>query len=90
MNRYLTTLEFPLLDSYPHIFTSAASKTSMPVRTFLRTDTSISTSMRALRAQTSRLIDLDEREGLSNGIAEIADAYQDDWSSGSDDDDDDL
>lgn len=90
MRKYLTTLEFPLLDSYPHIFTSAASKTSMPVRTFLRTDTSISTSMRALRAQTSRLIDLDEREGLSNGIAEIADAYQDDWSSGSDDDDDDL
>lgn len=63
----------------------------MPLNTFLRTDTSICVQLRALRAQaTRRLISLDEREGLSNGIAEMADAYQDDWSSGSDNDDDDL
>lgn len=32
---------------------------------------------------------MEEREVLTNGLDEIADAYQDDWSSGSDDDDDD-
>ncbi|KAG6042011.1 hypothetical protein E4U41_007107 [Claviceps citrina] len=100
ITRYTTPLEFPLLDSYPRIYTpptpppaaaAAASRTSMPLRAFLRTDTSIRARLRALRAQTSRrLIGLDEREALSNGIAEMADAYRDDWSSGSDDDDDDL
>ncbi|KAG5948441.1 hypothetical protein E4U60_001861 [Claviceps pazoutovae] len=91
IQRYDTSLEFPLLDSYPRIYTSAASKSCMPLNTFLRTDTSICVQLRALRAQaTRRLISLDEREGLSNGIAEMADAYQDDWSSGSDNDDDDL
>ncbi|KAG5999014.1 hypothetical protein E4U52_000008 [Claviceps spartinae] len=91
IQRYDTSLEFPLLDSYPRIYTSAAGKSCMPLNTFLRTDTSICVQLRALRAQaTRRLIGLDEREGLSNGIAEMADAYQDDWSSGSDNDDDDL
>ncbi|KAG5942482.1 hypothetical protein E4U53_007246 [Claviceps sorghi] len=91
IKRYATSTEFPLLDSYPHIYDSDAGETSMPIRTFLRTDTSICVQLRALRAQaTRRLIGLDEREALSNGIAEMADAYQDDWSSGSDDDDDDM
>ncbi|KAG5983095.1 hypothetical protein E4U55_000851 [Claviceps digitariae] len=91
IKEYATPTEFPLLDSYPHIYTSSAGKTSMPIHTVLRTDTSVCVQLRALRAQaTRRLIGLDEREGLSNGIAEMADAYQDDWSSGSDNDDDDM
>ncbi|KAG5928930.1 hypothetical protein E4U42_007635 [Claviceps africana] len=91
IKRYATATEFPLLDSYPHIYSSDAGKTSMPIHTVLRTDTSIRVQLRALRAQaTRRLIGLDEREALGNGIAEMADAYQDDWSSGSDDDDDDI
>jgi len=35
------------------------------------------------------MIGLDEREALSNGLGEIVEAYQDGWSSGSDDDSDD-
>lgn len=46
--------------------------------------------MKDLRSQGTRLIRLDEREALGNSLAEIADAYQDDWSSGSDEDDDEL
>ncbi|KAG6005507.1 hypothetical protein E4U21_007901 [Claviceps maximensis] len=91
IKKYATSTEFPLLDSYPHIYTSGAGKNSMPIDTFLRTDTSVCVQLRTLRAQaTRRMIGLEEREGLSNGIAEMADAYQDDWSSGSDNDDDDL
>ncbi|KAK2612958.1 mtDNA inheritance, partitioning of the mitochondrial organelle [Conoideocrella luteorostrata] len=85
---YSTALQFPLLNSYPHIFTRATGQTDIPVRTILKTDTAISTRMKTLRSQATHLIGLDEREMLSNGIAEIADAYQDDWSSGSDEDDD--
>lgn len=65
-------------------------KQSIAVRTVIRTDTSFTTRFKNLRSQTTRLIGLDERETISNGLAEIADAYQDDWSSGSDEDDDEL
>lgn len=46
--------------------------------------------IRNLRQDATRLATLDEREDLSNGLAELADAYHDGWSSGSDDDNDDL
>ena len=46
--------------------------------------------MKHLRSQTSRFVATEERETISNDLAEIADAYQDDWSSGSDDEDDDF
>ena len=60
------------------------------MRTVLSTETTIGPQVKTLKSLTSWSIPLDEREGLSNGLAEIADAYQDDWSSGSDEDDDDL
>ena len=43
-----------------------------------------------MQTQSTWSIALDEREALSNSLAEIADAYRDDWESGSDEDDDDL
>lgn len=66
------------------------NRQSIPVHTVLKTTTSISARMKDLRSQGTRLIRLDEREALGNSLAEIADAYQDDWSSGSDEDDDEL
>jgi hypothetical protein len=44
--------------------------------------------MKALKSQVAWSVGLDEREALANDLAEIADAYQDEWSGGSDDDDD--
>ncbi|KJK92322.1 hypothetical protein H633G_03791 [Metarhizium anisopliae BRIP 53284] len=87
---YFTKLQFPLLDSYPHIYRDVINRQSIPVHTVLKTTTSISARMKDLRSQGTRLIRLDEREALGNSLAEIADAYQDDWSSGSDEDDDEL
>lgn len=46
--------------------------------------------IRTLRTESARLVPVNEREDLGNGLAELADAYQDGWSSGSDEDDDDL
>lgn len=46
--------------------------------------------LKALRTQSTWSVALDEREGLSNSLGDIADAYKDDWDSGSDDDDDEI
>ncbi|KAG8415159.1 mtDNA inheritance, partitioning of the mitochondrial organelle [Metarhizium acridum] len=89
-SNYFTKLQFPLLDSYPHIYRGVMHRHSISVHTVIKTTTSISTRMKDLRSHGTRLIRLDEREALSNSLAEIADAYQDDWSSGSDEDDDEL
>ncbi|UNI19689.1 mtDNA inheritance, partitioning of the mitochondrial organelle [Purpureocillium takamizusanense] len=91
VRRYTSTLKFPLLDSYPQIYRDIPEgETTAAVRTVLSTTTAMTARMRNLRSQVSRSLMLEERETLSNGLAEIADAYQDDWSSGSDEDDDDV
>lgn len=46
--------------------------------------------MKNLRSQVTPFISLEERENLVNGLADLGAAYEDDWSSGSDEDDDDL
>lgn len=43
-----------------------------------------------MRAQVAWSVGVDEREALANDLSELAEAYVDDWYSGSDEDDDDL
>jgi hypothetical protein len=81
-------LKFPILDSFPHIYSESKDQPEIAVQTILSTTKSVGTHVKALKAQTVRSVSVDERETLSNELAEIADAYQDDWSSGSDEDDD--
>ncbi|KYK54588.1 Tubulin FtsZ [Drechmeria coniospora] len=91
VRRFNTRLQFPLLDSYPHIYKDASStQPGISIRTVLSTTTAISARISTLRAQVSRSVVVEERENLSNGLAVIADAYRDDWSSGSDEDNDDM
>lgn len=45
---------------------------------------------KALKVQLAWASDVDDREDMLNSIAEISEAYQDDWDSGSDEGDDDL
>ncbi|QUC19482.1 uncharacterized protein UV8b_03723 [Ustilaginoidea virens] len=90
IKRYKTPLSFPLLNSYPPVFGTVTGKTEVPLRATMTTDTYIYDRMKVLRLQATSLIHTNEREALDNGISEIADAYRDDWSSGSDEDDDDL
>ena len=42
----------------------------------------------ALQRVVGRMVGLDEREALSNGLGEIGEAYADGWAGGSDSDDD--
>jgi hypothetical protein len=58
--------------------------------TTLSTETSQVRHLEAMKTHATWSIALDERETLSNSLAEIADAYRDDWESGSDEDDDDM
>lgn len=88
--RYTTELQYPLLDSQPPIYADTPDATNLDVWTRLSTDDSMVAQMKALKSQVTWSVGLDEREVLVNDLAEIADAYQDEWSGGSDDDDDDL
>lgn len=86
--RSWTTLPFPLLDSFPHIFAQARPATSLSVSTSLSTDTSVAIRLKNLQRIVSRAVGIDEREALSNSLGEIAESYEEGWDSGTDEDDD--
>ncbi|KAH7127715.1 tubulin domain-containing protein [Dactylonectria macrodidyma] len=90
IRKYQSSLRFPLLDSYPQIYTRAADQQEIAVQTNLSSNTSMAPCIKALRVEATRLVGVEEREALSHGLAELGEAYREDWSSGSDDDDDDV
>lgn len=84
-------MSFPILDSFPHIFAQehvGTSPRSLSVNTALSTDTSVALRIKNLQSIISGAISVDERETLSNSLGEIAEAYEEGWDSGSDEDDD--
>lgn len=82
-------MSFPLLDSFPNIFAQPSTvPPSLAVSTSLSTDTSVALRVKSLQNIVSRAIGVDEREALSNSLGEIAEAYEEGWDSGTDDDDD--
>ncbi|KAF4984378.1 hypothetical protein FZEAL_422 [Fusarium zealandicum] len=90
VRKYDSPLRFPLLDSYPHIYPQVAGQPDIGIQTTLSTNSSMVQRIRTLRSESSKLVAVNEREDLTNGLAELADAYQDGWFSGSDEDDDDM
>lgn len=54
----------------------------------MTTDASVSGRLKALRTTVARSIAVEDREALSNDLAEMADEYHEGWSSGSDEGDD--
>ncbi|KAK3692220.1 tubulin nucleotide-binding domain-like protein, partial [Podospora appendiculata] len=88
---YNSKLRFPLLDSFPQIFKGEDGeplKESINITSSLFTDSSVSGKLKTLRATVARSIGLEDREGLSNDLAEMADEYHEGWSSGSDEGED--
>lgn len=61
---------------------------TVDVTASLTTDASVSGRLKALRTTVSRSITIEDREALSNDLAEMADEYHEGWSSGSDEGDD--
>ncbi len=77
-----------MLDSFPRIFAPGSTIGSLDVVTSLTTDTTVATRIKGLRRVVNRVTVVYEREALSNSLGEIAEAYEEGWDSGSDDDDD--
>jgi hypothetical protein len=61
---------------------------SLPVKSSLSTDTTVALRIKNLQYIVSRAVGVDEREALSNSLGEIAEAYEEGWDSGEDEDDD--
>lgn len=82
-------MPFPLLDSFPNIFAQTSQiPPSLAIKASLSTDTSVALRVKSLQQVVSRAIGVDEREALSNSLGEIAEAYEEGWDSGTDEDDD--
>ena len=82
-SRYHSPLPFPILDTFPPIFQSFSTK-SVAMRSTLSTSARVAERVKALRKVVLRIPGLAEREELSNGLGEIAEAYEEGWDSGSD------
>lgn len=82
-------MPFPILDSFPHIFSQTGQfPASVSVDTSLSTDTSVALRIKSLREIVNTSVGITERETLSNSLGELAEAYEEGWDSGSDEDDD--
>jgi hypothetical protein len=88
--RYGTPLLFPLLDSFPRsIFDVGSGRaTKLAVHAGLTTSTAVADQVRAVEQIVKRIIGIEEREALCNGLQVLAEEYDEGWDSGSDSDDD--
>ncbi|KAL1302654.1 hypothetical protein AAFC00_003021 [Neodothiora populina] len=89
MERYQTSLLFPMLDSYPRIFAfSRPAYEKIAVRAALSTSTVVSHRVRRIEGLARSLVGIDEREALCDGLISICEEYEDGWDSDSEIDDD--
>jgi hypothetical protein len=88
--RYIAPILFPLLDSFPaSIFDVGSGQASkLAVHTGLTTSTAVADQVRAMEQIVKRLVRIEEREALCNGLQVIAEEYDEGWDSGTDSDDD--
>jgi hypothetical protein len=88
--RYTAPILFPLLDSYPaSIFEVGSGQgTKLAVHAGLTTSSAVATQVRTLEQLVRRLVGIEERETLCNGLQVIAEEYDEGWNSGTDSDDD--
>ncbi|KAL1634407.1 mtDNA inheritance, partitioning of the mitochondrial organelle [Diplodia intermedia] len=90
VQRYTSPLLFPAgLDSYPRIFAFEKhnANDNLAVRTALSTSSATSGRLRAMGMLVGRLVGVDMREELSNGLKSLADEYEEGWDSGLDGED---
>ena len=69
-HRYHSSLEYPLLDSFPPIIPKSRDHTHLADHTSLSTTSRISKRIKALQGVVNKIAKLDEREALSNGLGE--------------------
>lgn len=67
----------------------SGDNTKLAVCTGLTTSTAVADQIRSVEQFVRRLVGIEEREALSNGLQILAEEYDEGWDSGSDSDDDD-
>jgi len=88
--RYTAPLLFPALDSFPSIFDLGIGHTEkFAVHAGLTTSTAVAEQVRAIEEIVKRLVAVDEREALCNGLQVIAEEYDEGWDGDFTDSDDD-
>lgn len=78
----------PIIDSFPHNMFSTPNANGVNVFSALTASTRTAQKIKSISATAARLVSVDEREALVNGLGEIREFYETGWSSGSDDEDD--
>lgn len=88
--RFNTPLLFPVLDSFPSIFiVGSGHAENLAVHSGLTTSTAVADQVRAIEQIVKRLVAVDEREALCNGLQVIAEEYDEGWDGDFTDSDDD-
>ncbi|RAO67931.1 uncharacterized protein BHQ10_003943 [Talaromyces amestolkiae] len=89
VERFTSTLRFPLPDSYPrNMFSGSDAKVGVEMVAALSTTSRLAEKLRDLQTIASRGVGVDERENLTNGLGELRELYEKDWISESDSGDD--
>lgn len=89
-SRYTAPLLFPILDSFPTIFDVGSGHTEkLAVHAGLTTSTAVAEQVRAIEKIVKRLVTVDEREALCNGLQVLAEEYDEGWDGDFTDSDDD-
>nr|POF03454.1 protein dml1 [Quercus suber] len=85
---YQTALLFAALSSYPSIFRFPRRMEKFAVKTSLSTSTAVASGVRDLESFARRVVGIDEREALCDGLATMAEEYEEGWSDDEDGDED--
>ena len=84
-----TPLPFPLLSSFPPIYSpSLIHDSSVDLTTSLSTNGEVGRYIKGLRAVAGRLVDEEEREAMGEELGRVEEGYEEGWGEGSDEDDD--
>ncbi|KAL4917795.1 tubulin domain-containing protein [Aspergillus aurantiobrunneus] len=88
-HRFHTPLSYPILDSFPNdMVRLPMPEKKINVVATLTTSARTADRMKSFELVAGRVIAVDERENLVNGLGEIRESYETGWMSGSDFDDD--
>lgn len=83
-----SALLFPTLTSYPTVFRFPGRPSKLAVDASLSTSTGIAERVRGLEGVARRMVGIDEREALCDGLAAMADEYEEGWMSDDENEDD--
>jgi len=77
---YQSQLLFPILPSYPDIVRFQGHPETVAIKAAVSTSTTVADRIRGLEAAARRMVGIDEREALCDGLVTMAEEYEEGWS----------